>query len=383
MNAALRDIVRGIRAPFLKFRQAMSRIVFGVSQQSGHRVFSNTVLVPTQAEEWAKDVSTWTCFGPPASGKTTAAKAYSILMSCPTAFVVWGPELTSGQLYGFLDYSVLDKNEQPKYRPGALKPGAYNMFICDELVRGAVSRLNDLGPIFAEGKIAIEGQMRNIAPPGEPLIIVATSNPLGSAGTKRASDFLVDRLIAGSIFDVPKENVRQLLQPQKHWGRVRDQGLLTPVLNPQLIMEARRFFEGNTETPSVVIDYMERLLETVDMLTKHNWADKISRALLPPAWRSLKKIPSAPLFHTMGGRVAQHLETLARADSLLTYGSCETVADRVRNSVQAMALAVFAHRFMYQIHDGGTDLRDLAHEEDILDFVKTALHFVISLVPVP
>ena len=382
MTEEIQTMVSALRAPVLKFRQAMSKIVFGPSQIFGHRVFSNTLVVPTQAEEWAKNVSTWTCFGPPASGKTTAAKAYSMLLGCRTAFVVWGPELTSGQLYGFLDYNILDENNEPMYHPGALTPGSYNMFICDELVRGAVSRLNDLGPIFAEGKIMIEGRVFDIAPPDEPLIIVATSNPLGSAGTKRASDFLVDRLIAGSIFDVPRENLRQLLQPQQHWRRIREQGLLTPVLSPRIIMETRRFFEQETSTPSYIIDYMEELLGTIDTLTRRNWANYFPRESLPPKWRAMKRLPSAPLFHQMGGRVAQHLESLSRADSFLTYGSLETVANASENAVQAMARAVFAHRFMYQIHEGGVDVRDIAHEEDILDFVKTATNWVISLVPV-
>ncbi|TSC62561.1 MAG: hypothetical protein G01um101448_12 [Parcubacteria group bacterium Gr01-1014_48] len=383
MNEKMLQIVSELRAPFLKFRAVMSQIVFGSSQQFGHRIFSNSVLVPTQSEEWAKNVSTFTCFGPPASGKTTAAKAYSMLMACPTAFVVWGPELTSGQLYGFLDYSILDKNEQPKYRPGALTPGSYNMFICDELVRGAVSRLNDLGPIFAEGKIMIEGRIFDIAPPDEPLIIVATSNPLGSAGTKRAAEFIVDRLIAGTIFDVPKENLRQLLQPQKHWRRIREQGLLTPVLSPRMIMQTRRFVEQETNTPDHIIDYMEEMLGTIDLLTHHNWANRFPREKLPPKWRAMKRIPTAPLFHQMGGRIPQHLESLSRADSFLTYGSLQTIVNRSENSVQAMALAVLAHRFMYHIHEGGIDIRDAAHEEDILDFVRTATNWVVSLVPLP
>ncbi len=383
MSQILRSTIAELRAPFLQFRTAMSTIVFGASQSFGHRVFSNVVLVPTQAEEWAKNVSTWTCFGPPASGKTTAAKAYSMLMACPTAFVVWGPELTSGQLYGFLDYNILDESGEPLYRPGALTPGSYNMFICDELVRGAVSRLNDLGPIFAEGKIMIEGRIFDIAPPDEPLIIVATSNPLGSAGTKRASDFLVDRLIAGNIFDVPRENLRQLLQPQKHWRNIRDRGLLAPVLTPRVIMETRKFFERETNTPEHIVDYMENMLSMIDILTHRNWADKFPHDSLPSKWRALKRLPSSPLFHQMGGRVAQHLESLSRADSFLTYGSLETVANQSENAVQAMARAVFAHRFMYQIHEGGIDIRDAAHEEDILDFVRTATNWIISRVPVP
>lgn len=383
MNEKILQVARELRAPFLKFRTFMSQIVFGFSQQFGHRIFSNSVLVPTQSEEWAKNVSTFTCFGPPASGKTTAAKAYSMLMACPTAFVVWGPELTSGQLYGFLDYNILDENGEPLYRPGALTPGSYNMFICDELVRGAVSRLNDLGPIFAEGKIMIEGRIFDIAPPDEPLIIIATSNPLGSAGTKRASDFLVDRLIAGCIFDVPRENLRQLLQPQKHWRRIREERLLSPVLTPQKIMETRKFFERETETTENVIDYMENMLTTIDILTRRNWADRFPKESLPLKWRQMKRLPSSPLFHQMGGRVAQHLETLSRADSFLTYGSLTTIANKTENSVQAMARGVFAHRFMYQIHEGGIDIRDAAHEEDILDFVKTATNWIVSLVPLP
>ena len=383
MNEIMRAQVTELREPFLKFRQNMSKIVFGNSQKRGHRVFSNVVLVPTQSEEWAKNVSTWTCFGPPASGKTTAAQGYGMLMSCTTAFVVWGPEFTKGDLLGFVDYSVRDENGKPLYQPGALRPETYNMFICDELVRGAVSRLNDLGPIFAEGQIMIGGVIRSIAPPNEPLIIVATSNPLGSAGTKRASDFLVDRLIAGSIFDVPRENIRLLLQPQKHWRSIREQGLLEPVLTPKRIMETRVFLERETETSEKLIDYMEEFLAKVDLLSRRNWADHFARESLPRKWRELKHLPTAPLFHEMGGRVPQHLETLSRADSFLTYGSLSTVANRTENSIQAMAPAVFAHRFMYHIHEGGIDLRDLAHEENVLDFVRTAKDWIVSLVPPP
>ena len=128
---------------------------------------------------------------------------------------------------------------------------------------------------------------------------------------------------------------------------------------------------------------METLLATIDILSRHNWASHFPRESLPRKWRELRHLPTAPLFHQMGGRVAQHLETLSRADSFLTYGSLSTVANRTENSVQAMAPAVFAHRFMYHIHEGGIDLRDLAHEENVLDFVRTATDWVVSLVPPP
>jgi hypothetical protein len=278
---------------------------------------------------------------------------------------------------------VLDKEGKPTYRPGKLRPETYNMFICDELVRGAITRLNDLGPIFAEGKIIIEGQIKNIAPLNEPLIIVATSNPLGSAGTKTVPDFIVDRLIAGNIFDFSRENRRKLLESEKHWKNVREQGFLVPILSPQMIMETRKFVEKTTTTPENVLVYMEQILDMVDVLTTYNWARHFSKDKLPTKWQTLRRLPTEPIFHSMGGRTSQHLEMLSRADSFLTYGSLTTVANRVENSVQAMAQAVFAHRFMYLIHEGGIDLRDIAHGEDILDFVKTTTRWVVSLVPPP
>jgi hypothetical protein len=121
---------------------------------------------------------------------------------------------------------------------------------------------------------------------------------------------------------------------------------------------------------------MVDLIQIVEGLTHRNWADRYKSAL-PGLWRERMNVfPSEPFMREIGGRTPQHFEALARADSFLTDGELATTIA----SVQRMFPAVFGHRLMYGLGEGGLDVLDKVYGADeILRFLQDSLLWALSL----
>lgn len=122
----------------------------------------------------------------PGVGKTTMAMAFSKAMSLDVKRMQFTPDVLPSDVIGF---NIIDKYGNYEYKPGAV---VCNMFLADEINRTSPKTQSALLEVMEEGKITIDGVTRIIKPP---FVVMATQNPVGSAGTQLLPESQLDRFM--------------------------------------------------------------------------------------------------------------------------------------------------------------------------------------------
>mgnify|MGYP000358618089 CR=1 FL=1 len=89
-----------------------------------------------------------------------------------------------------------DKNEFV-YQPG---PIMCNLFLADEINRTSPKTQSALLEVMEEGNVTVDGVTREVP---KPFIVIATQNPIGSAGTQMLPDSQLDRFMICTSLGYP------------------------------------------------------------------------------------------------------------------------------------------------------------------------------------
>lgn len=111
----------------------------------------------------------------PGTGKTTMALAFSKAMGLKEKRVQFTPDVLPADLTGFTLYQK--ETEQFVYQPGAVM---CNFLLADEINRASPKTQSALLEVMEERQVTVDGVTRKT---GEPFVVIATENPVGSAGT--------------------------------------------------------------------------------------------------------------------------------------------------------------------------------------------------------
>lgn len=123
----------------------------------------------------------------PGVGKTTLALAFSKTMGLAYNRVQFTPEVMPADVVGF---SVWDRESgELSYRPGAV---LCNLFLADEINRTSAKTQSALLEAMEEGQITVDNISR---PLPQPFTVIATQNPVGSAGTQLLPESQLDRFM--------------------------------------------------------------------------------------------------------------------------------------------------------------------------------------------
>ena len=112
----------------------------------------------------------------PGVGKTTMALAFSRVLSLKENRMQFTPDVMPSDITGFSVFQK-DKNEFV-YQPG---PIMCNLFLADEINRTSPKTQSALLEVMEEGNVTVDGVTREVP---KPFIVIATQNPIGSAGTQ-------------------------------------------------------------------------------------------------------------------------------------------------------------------------------------------------------
>lgn len=131
----------------------------------------------------------------PGVGKTTLALAFSRAMELDCKRVQFTPDVMSSDLTGFSIY----RREEGKfvYQPGSV---FCNLFLADEINRTSPKTQSALLEVMEERKVSVEGKTRSVP---SPFLVIATQNPLGSAGTQPLPEAQVDRFMITATLGYP------------------------------------------------------------------------------------------------------------------------------------------------------------------------------------
>ncbi len=114
----------------------------------------------------------------PGVGKTTLAVAFSRAMELTERRLQFTPDVLPSDVVGF---NMLDADGEMQYKPGAI---LCNLLLADEINRTSTKTQSALLEVMEEGQVTVDGVTRQLP---NPFVVVATQNPVGSAGIPAGS----------------------------------------------------------------------------------------------------------------------------------------------------------------------------------------------------
>ncbi|OUO80592.1 AAA family ATPase [Blautia sp. An249] len=123
----------------------------------------------------------------PGVGKTTTALTFSKALGLDFKRIQFTPDVVPSDVTGF---SAYDKAlGEFRYYPGAVM---CNMLLADEINRTSSKTQSALLEVMAEGNVTVDGQTYQVP---APFVVIATQNPVGTAGTQMLPESQLDRFM--------------------------------------------------------------------------------------------------------------------------------------------------------------------------------------------
>ena len=122
----------------------------------------------------------------PGVGKTTTALAFSRALGLDFKRVQFTPDVVPSDVTGFTMY---EQGSGFRFVPGA---AMCNLLLADEINRTSSKTQSALLEVMEEHQVTVDG--RTYALP-DPFIVIATQNPVGSAGTQQLPESQLDRFM--------------------------------------------------------------------------------------------------------------------------------------------------------------------------------------------
>ena len=186
----------------------------------------------------------------PGVGKTTTAMAFAKVLGLETRRVQFTSDTVPSDIIGF---SVYDKKaDEFVYKPGAIMT---NLLLADEINRTSSKTQSALLEAMEEHKVTVDGKTYALP---DPFIVLATQNPVGSAGTTMLPNSQLDRFLIRLSMGYPDHKSQINILRDRHSENPLDR--VQPVVTKdellQLVQETR-----NVEANDRIFDYVTTLAE--------------------------------------------------------------------------------------------------------------------------
>ena len=185
----------------------------------------------------------------PGVGKTTLALAFSRALNLNQNRIQFTPDVLPADVTGFSLYQK-DTN-QFVYQPGAVM---CNLLLADEINRTSPKTQAALLEVMEEGKVTVDHVTRELP---RPFVVIATQNPVGSAGTSLLQESQLDRFMICMSMGYP--DMEYELQIVKGKINTDPLELVNPVMDGEELLRIREL-AGNTFIHDAVYRYMGKLV---------------------------------------------------------------------------------------------------------------------------
>lgn len=186
----------------------------------------------------------------PGTGKTTLANAFAKILGLDYRRVQFTSDTLPSDIVGF---SVFDKaNGTMKYQRGAIMT---NLLLADEINRTSSKTQSALLEAMEENQVTVDGKTH---PLPKPFVVLATQNPVGSAGTQMLPTAQLDRFLMKLSLGYPDRASQVMLMRDRHLGN--------PLEHCQTVTDAQTLEKMIGEAMSVhvadsIYDYVSELAE--------------------------------------------------------------------------------------------------------------------------
>jgi len=257
----------------------------------------------------------------PGVGKTTMALAFSKAMGMHFKRVQFTPDVVPSDITGFTMY---DKSSgEFKYTAGAV---ITNFLLADEINRTSSKTQSALLEVMQEGKVTVDGKTYKLP---EPFIVIATQNPIGTAGTQMLPESQLDRFMVQLSIGYPT--------PQDQATILKDRSLKDPLATVRTIVSKEDILQMKAQAKMMYVD--DKIYKYVSALAEATRNHEFVRLGLSP-------------------RGALALTDMAKADAYIK--GQDFVAPE---NIQSVFKEVCAHRLVLQPKAQLTGTT----KEDILD----------------
>ena len=256
----------------------------------------------------------------PGVGKTTMALSFAKALGLDEKRVQFTPDTMPSDIIGF---SVFDK-EKLVYQPGAVMT---NLLLADEINRTSSKTQSALLEAMEEKRVTVDGVTH---PLPVPFVVLATQNPVGSAGTQNLPNSQLDRFIMKLQMGYPDlKSQIDILKDRGH-GNPLDQ--VEPIMTREELVQTIQKV-AQTHIADSVYDYIARLTEA----TSPRGALALCRVAKARAFVNKRDFVTPEDVKASAGDVFAHRLILSAKARLNEY-SAQMLVDEILASTKMPAL---------------------------------------------
>ncbi len=170
----------------------------------------------------------------PGVGKTTLALSISKALSLEHNRMQFTPDVLPSDVTGFSIYNKT--NNTFEFRPGV---AFCNLFLADEINRTSSKTQSALLELMEEKSITVDGVTYKLP---EPYTVIATQNPIGSAGTHNLPDSQLDRFMLKLSMGYPDFSGEVSILKSKTTDNPLEN--ISPVADADFILELQEYISN-------------------------------------------------------------------------------------------------------------------------------------------
>ena len=186
----------------------------------------------------------------PGTGKTTTALAFSRALGLQYGRIQFTPDVLPSDIVGFSLYRR--DTGTFTYQPGAVMT---NLLLADEINRTSSKTQSALLEVMEERQVTVDGVTR---PLPAPFVVIATQNPVGSAGTQLLPQAQLDRFMVRLAMGYPDFASQVNILRDRHDGDPLDAVSTVSSAEALLAMQAQA---RAVHTADDLLAYITRLAE--------------------------------------------------------------------------------------------------------------------------
>ncbi|MFV0393447.1 MAG: AAA family ATPase [Coprobacillaceae bacterium] len=217
----------------------------------------------------------------PGVGKTTMALAFSKAMGLESGRIQFTPDVLPSDLTGF--YIYRKDIDEFVYKQGSV---FCNLLLADEINRTSPKTQSALLEVMEEQQVTVDGVTKEVP---NPFLVIATQNPLGSAGTQMLPSAQIDRFMICTTMGYP--DFKSEIEIAKGMDSSTKIDKLDSVFSIEdfleMQQEVQKIYIDDIVYDDIVYDYIVRLVTA----TREN--PQIKEGASPRATISLVKMTQA------------------------------------------------------------------------------------------
>lgn len=261
----------------------------------------------------------------PGVGKTTLAMTIARSMSMEYRRTQFTPDVLPSDILGFSMYN--NQTKAFEYQQGAV---FCNLFLADEINRTSPKTQSALLEVMEEGNVTVDGVTRELP---TPFTVIATENPVGSAGTQLLPESQLDRFMVCLSMGYPShENAVEILKGNASKPLSRVKAVITREEFAKLQRQVNELY-----VQDAIYDYITTLVE------KTRTSEYITLGASPRGSIALLRMSKAVAFMADRDYVSPEDVEYIFADAL---------AHRIKLSTKAKAAGLDAKAVLKMIFDG-------------------------------